>query len=343
MDKTVMFIPATNNPFYTDLRVGIYCRVSSSAKDQLRSMAAQVSGLTRYVIAHPSDEKRKTRWLLADIYIDVAPGKDNNREQYQRLLADAKSGKINLVVVKSSSRLGRDSVETIQACRELTAAGCDIYFQNADSFYSERGSLIAEITAAFDQADNESRSENTRWGIRRGLESGTSTIYDRACYGYEHDDDGRLIIKEEEAVVVRKVFLLYLSGASILKIKRTLEEEEIPAPRGGKNWPKKTIDQMLSNSKYVGTSYARTRHITESDGIGVITEDRKGDRYLTYGSFNNHPAIVSTDIFEKVQQMRMERSNIVYNEDGSSSRKSTHYSSKAATKAGDSVKDSSKA
>ncbi len=330
MEGEVTRIPATK-----DLRaetwknVGIYCRVSSAAKSQLRSMAAQVSGLTRFVLMHRRDHVRETIWSLTDIYIDVASGKDNDREQYRRLLEDAKRNVINLVVVKSSSRLGRDTVETIQACRELAAAGCDIYFQNADSFYSEIGSFVAEITAAFDQADNESRSENIRWGIRRSLENGSSTIYDRVCYGYVHDENGKLVIKEEEAVVVRKIFLLYLSGASVLKIKSELEKEGIPAPRGGPIWAKKTIEKMLVNQKYTGTSLAHTSCIAESDDIkNNVWSDDKGHRYVTMGVLENHPPIITAEIFDKVQQMRLERSNIVYNPDGSKSRKGTHYSTK---------------
>lgn len=323
MDKKVKEIPATIDwRLKMDRRVGIYCRVSSSRKKQLQSLAAQASGLTRFVAERPY-------WKLIDIFMDVAPGSVSKRDGYQRMLDAARQGLINLVIVKSSSRLGRDTVEVIQACRELAHFDCDIYFQNANSYYSEMGPLIAELTAGTDQADNESRSENIRWGIRRGMEDGTSTVYDRVCYGYEHDEEGQLVIKEDEATVVRKIFLLYLSGASILKIKRVLEEEGVPAPKGGPTWAKKTIDNILTNNKYIGESIAHTYTVSKQDEIdGFVMTDEKGKRYLAWASHNNHPAIIATEAFYKVQQMRTDRSNVVYNPDGTKTRKSTHYSSK---------------
>ena len=272
-------------------------------------------------------------WQLVDIYIDVASGKDNNREQYRRLIEDAKRNVINLVVVKSSSRLGRDTAETIQICRELAAAGCDIYFMDADSFYSEMGAFVAEITAAINQAENENRAENIRWGIRRSMEQGRSAIYNRICYGYEHDEDGNLVIKEDEAVIVRKIFLLYLSGASVLKIKSTLEAEGVPAPKGGSAWPKRTIEKILINQKYTGASLVHTSCVTkEDDRQGNLMTDEKGDQYVTMGVLENHAPIVTSELFEKVQRMMAERSNIEYNSDGTRTRKSTHYSIKAKEK-----------
>ena len=219
MEKKVTRIPPKSelsmDPFK---HVGIYCRVSSSSKKQLHSLAAQASGLARRVAT-------QHLWKLEDIYLDVASGSDSQRVEYRRMLEDAVKGKIDLVVVKSSSRLGRDTVEVIQACRDLAAHHCDVYFDNADEYYSRLGPLVVEITAAVDQAENESRSENISWGIRRQMESGSSKIYDRVCFGYDHDADGHLVIREDQAVVVRKIFMLYLVGNSVLKIKRALENE----------------------------------------------------------------------------------------------------------------------
>jgi len=143
-------------------------------------------------------------------------------------------------------------------------SGRDIYFENADSFYSVLGPLVVEITAAVDQAENENRSDNHRWSVRRALENGTSEIYNRICYGYKHDANGDLEIKEDEAAIVRKIFLLYLSGASIIKIKSTLESEGISAPRGGCTWAKKTIEKILTNNKYTGTSSVMSRGLINS-------------------------------------------------------------------------------
>ena len=323
MEKKVTRIPPKSelsmDPFK---HVGIYCRVSSSSKKQLHSLAAQASGLARRVAT-------QHLWKLEDIYLDVASGSDSQRVEYRRMLEDAVKGKIDLVVVKSSSRLGRDTVEVIQACRDLAAHHCDVYFDNADEYYSRLGPLVVEITAAVDLAENESRSENISLGIRRQMESGSSKIYDRVCFGYDHDADGHLVIREDQAVVVRKIFMLYLVGNSVLKIKRALENEEIPAPRGGTTWPKRTIEAILTNAKYAGTSYARTYCIADADsGRGIVATGDKGEQYILFGAIDNNPPIIPPKTFDKVQQMRMDRSNIEYDPDGTKKRKSTHYSSK---------------
>lgn len=328
MEKKVTIIPATRDRAIDNAvrRVGIYCMVSSAKKKQLRSLAAQISGLTRFVVEHSMIPYKEALWRLQDIYVDVAPGSDNDREQYTRMLHDAAAEKINLVVVKSSSRLGRDTVEVIQACRDLEHFGCDIYFIDADSFYSEIGALAVEITAAVDHDDNENRGNNIRWSIRRSVQDGTSTIYDRVCYGYEHDPEGQLIIREDQAIIVRKIFTLYLSGASILTIKRTLEEEKIPAPRGGTTWSKRSIESILTNIKYSGSSIVHSRCISDTGSRDLQQNDLDWDE--VYVSTDNHPAIIPPESFDSVQQMRMDRSNIVYNPDGTKTRKSTHYSSK---------------
>ena len=245
------------------------------------------------------------------------------------MLDDAANGKINLVVVKSSSRLGRDTVEVIQACRDLADKKCDVYFDNADSYYSTTGSLIVEITAAVDQAENESRGDNIGWGIRRQMEAGSPQIYDRICFGFKHDEEGHLVIREDQAVIVRKIFALYLAGNSVLKIKGALEEEGIPTPRGGTVWPKRTIEAILTNAKYAGTSFARTYSIADGDSeSGNVWTDEKGDKYVLFRSIDNNPPIIPPETFDKVQQMRLDRSNIEYDQDGTKRRKKTHYSSK---------------
>ena len=291
MEKKVTRIPPKSelsmDPFK---HVGIYCRVSSSSKKQLHSLAAQASGLARRVAT-------QHLWKLEDIYLDVASGSDSQRVEYRRMLEDAVKGKIDLVVVKSSSRLGRDTVEVIQACRDLAAHHCDVYFDNADEYYSRLGPLVVEITAAVDQAENESRSENISLGIRRQMESGSSKIYDRVCFGYDHDADGHLVIREDQAVVVRKIL--------------------------------RTIEAILTNAKYAGTSYARTYCIADADsGRGIVATGDKGEQYILFGALDNNPPIIPPKTFDKVQQMRMDRSNIEYDPDGTKKRKSTHYSSK---------------
>lgn len=109
--------------------VGIYARVSTCQPFHLHSMAMQVSALTHQVYRLP-------QWSLADIYMDFASGAGvDNRSEFQRMIEDCVNGKIELVLTKSISRFGRDTVDGLSAIRELKAHGVEVYF-DLEEFHS---------------------------------------------------------------------------------------------------------------------------------------------------------------------------------------------------------------
>ncbi|WP_238442472.1 recombinase family protein [Desulfofalx alkaliphila] len=103
-------------------RVGIYCRVSSNSTEKLKSLIAQVSALTRLTAANP-------KWLLVDAYIDIASGRTgSSRKEFIRLLQDCKSGDVEIILTKSISRFGRDTVEILDSLNQLKAHGVRVIF-----------------------------------------------------------------------------------------------------------------------------------------------------------------------------------------------------------------------
>lgn len=115
-----------------------------------------------------------------------------------------------------------------------------------------KNELIISITEAVTQADSESRSGNILWGIKRSAANPDAPLYARPCYGYRKDEEGRLAIYEIEACTVILIFDMYLSGSSVLNIKRELESRGILTPTGKPVWPKRTIETILANEKYAG-------------------------------------------------------------------------------------------
>ena len=102
--------------------VGIYARVSTRSASQLHSMAAQVSQLTRFVASRGD-------WRLVDIYMDFdSASGSTKRPEFDRMVEDAKAGRINAVITKSVQRFGRNTEETLSTMRELLAAGVIVYF-----------------------------------------------------------------------------------------------------------------------------------------------------------------------------------------------------------------------
>ena len=303
-NKKVHFIPP--KPLKREKRVGIYCRVSSNSVEQLKSLTAQVSALTRLIAATP-------QWLLVDVYMDIASSKTgSSRREFLRMLEDCKSHKLEIILTKSISRFGRDTVDTLDALNQLKALGIRVIFEQESLDTANTDSdLMISIIEGIAQAENESRSDNIKWGIKQRAAQGTSKLYNRKCYGYKNDVDGSLIIDDVEAKNVKLIFDFYLQGKSIIGIVKELERLGIKSPTGKATWPKRTIDVMLNNEKYKGN-------------VRLLDNGKHESYYL---SENNNPAIISKEMFQAVQLEKQRRSNVTKGEDGNK-RKSIKYSSK---------------
>lgn len=274
--------------------------------EQLQSLTAQVSHLTRLTATVP-------QWLLSDVYMDIATSKTgSSRKEFNRMLEDCKSHKLGIVITKDVSRFGRDTVEVLDAFNQLKALGIRVIFEgNSLDTANTSSDLMVAVMESIAQAENESRSENIRWGIKQRAAAGTSKLYDRKCYGFKHDKDGHLVIDEEKAKNVKLIFNLYLSGQSVVGIIKELEKRKILSPTGKTKWCKRTIDVMLSNEKYTGD-------------VELLKSGKSEVHYLASG---NNPAIISKEMFEAVQIEKKRRSNIIDGK-GGRKRKNTKYSSK---------------
>ena len=300
----VRVIPAnTNEPMK---HVVIYARVSSNTMDQLESLKAQISGLTKFVSGH-------NNWKLVDIHIDIASSKKGAvRPAFHKMIEECKAGLTDIVVVKNISRLGRDTVEVLDAINTLRESQVRIIFKQEElDTLTVGSSLLISTIEACTQAENETRSANIKWGIKQRDSNGSLGFYRRKCYGYDKDENGDLVINEEQAEVVKQIFDLYLSGKSILAIVKELKERCIKSPTGKENWPKRSIEEMLSNEKYIGVSVVN---------VG-------GEEGQIYTLNNSHPAIISKEMFDAVQEEKHKRSNVIVNENGTH-RSNKKYSSK---------------
>lgn len=202
----ITFIPAKKKP---NKKVAIYCRVSTNHYSQEESLEAQIEGLKQIV-------KNNTDWSLFKVYTDKDSGGNTFRFGFQSMMFDCYENYIDIVLVKSISRLSRNTVDLLEAVNKLRCMGIDIIFheENIKTGEAENDVFVATLTA-FAQAESESNSEAIKWGLKRGFESGQSKLYNRKCYGYKHNENGELTIDEAQAVVVRKIYDLYLEGYSV--------------------------------------------------------------------------------------------------------------------------------
>ena len=192
------------------LRVAAYCRVSSDKEEQRSSLDSQIQYYQEQITACES-------WDFAGIFSDRGSGlKDEERTALQAMMKKCRQGKIDLILTKSISRFGRNTLNTLITARELKALGVDVWFEKEHiHLLSEDSEMMLTAYAMFAQAESESMSRNIRAGIRYGFKSGNSGYANFVCYGYELDSNGELAINEAQAAIVKEIFTRRAAGQSL--------------------------------------------------------------------------------------------------------------------------------
>ena len=296
MSKRIDVQPATvKRPLAEHpLRVAAYCRVSTDSEEQLGSLENQMKFYTNYIC-------KQINWTLADIYSDNTSGvRLKKRTGYQQMIKDCKHGRIDLILTKSISRFGRDTLITIKDIRRLKKMNIGVYFE-VGGFNMTTSDSIIDQYATLAQAESQSHSENVKFGMRRRMESGRTLLNHMQFLGYTKGEDGELKIVPEEAEIVRKIFQLYVQGNGVRKIKRYLEEHGIKTVTGKTEWSTSTIDRILSNEKYMGQVLMQKTYTP--DFLTGKQVRNKGELTM-YLIENAHEPIIDKDTFEKVQRMK---------------------------------------
>ena len=271
-------------------RVAAYARVSSGKDAMLQSLAAQVSYYNELIQKHRD-------WEYVGVYADEAKtGTKDERESFQRLLADCHAGKIDMIVTKSISRFARNTVTLLETVRELKALSIDIFFEEQDIHsMSSDGELMLTILASYAQEESLSASENQKWRIKRNFEEGKP--WDCTMLGYRAKD-GIFEIVPAEAETVRLVFALFLKGYGKQAIANRLNEMSV-STRFGKEWHEDTIRKILRNEKYIGDMLLQKTFRT--DHLSKRTCNNHGElpQYLVQEA---HEPIIDRDTFDAAQK-----------------------------------------
>ena len=277
-------------PLPTRQRVAAYARVSCGKDEMLHSLAAQVSYYSNLIQGKPE-------WEYVGVYTDEAEtGTKDSRPEYQRLLADCRARRIDLILTKSISRFARNTVTLLETVRELKNLGVGVYFeeQNLHSLSGD-GELMLTILASYAQEESRSVSENQKWRIRKDFKEGKPSNNIR-IYGFDYKDF-KLTIIPEEAEVVRMIFADYLSGLGKNAIMKKLIRLGVPTKCGGR-WSESTIGSILGNEKFIGDTCLQKGFIT--DHLTKQWKSNSGElpKYYVEGS---HEAIIDRETFEAVQ------------------------------------------
>lgn len=276
------------------LRVCAYARVSTDNLKQGDSLENQKITYERLIKSNPDYE-------FVEVYADQGmSGTNENRPELQRMMADCRAGRIDLIITKSISRFARNTMTVLKFTRELRELGIGVYFEeNNINTLSADGELMMTVLASFAQEESRSISENNKWTIKKKFERGEGMINTTRFMGYDKDETGDLVINKEEAKIVRRIFEMYLSGEGCHRIAKILNDEGIKTITGGV-WHSSTIKGMLTNEKYKGDFHIQKYYTPE--GKKNQTVRNKGEVKSYYVS-ENHPAIVSEEEWQQVQEL----------------------------------------
>lgn len=255
MGKTVTMIPARRRVGNTAkeeerprLRVAAYCRVSTDSDEQATSYEAQVEHYTEYI-------KKNPEWEFAGIFADdgISGTNTKKRDDFNRMIEECMNGGIDMVITKSISRFARNTLDCLKFIRQLKEKNIPVYFEKENiNTMDAKGEVLLTIMASLAQQESQSLSQNVKLGIQYRYQQGHVQVNHNRFLGYTKDENGQLIIEEDEAKVVKRIYREYLEGASLKEIGKGLEADSILTGAGKKKWRPETIQKILRNEKYIG-------------------------------------------------------------------------------------------
>lgn len=281
----------------TDLRVAAYCRVSTGDESQQTSYTTQKAFYTNLITNKPG-------WRFAGIYADEAISGTStaHRVEFNRMMTDARAGKLDYIVSKSISRFARNTVDSLTCIRELRQLDppVGVYFEkeNIDTL-DATGELILTILSALAQDESRSTSDNIRWSIQKNFQAGKTNVNLKRMLGYDKDKDGKWVINPEQAEIIRFIFENYLHGKSANTIASELNKAG-KASVNGKAFSASSIMIILRNEKYVGD--LEMQKTVTKDFLTHRSTINRGEAPKYYVE-NHHVGIIDRVTWNKVQSM----------------------------------------
>lgn len=294
-----------------DYNVGIYIRLSREDDDKTlesESITNQRSLLLQYV--------KENNLRVYDIYVDDGfTGTNFDRPEFKRLISDIESKKVNMVITKDMSRLGRDYIgtgELVEKYFPMMGVRYIAVTDNIDTYLDSTNNDIAPFKAIMNDFYAKDISKKIKSSLKAKMKEG-KYIAGRTPFGYDLDPDNKnhLIINEEQAKVVRRIFGMAMDGLTYYKIAQQLSNENVKTPaqyysfewRSNYDihygqWHSKTIYDILTNRIYTGDLVQNKRNKVNYKIKRVVKNNPKD--YIVVE--NTHDAIIDKDYFYEVQK-----------------------------------------
>lgn len=283
------------------LRVAAYCRVSTDREEQSNSFESQREFFREWIARNPE-------WELVEIFADegISGTGTKKRKEFNRMIAAAKEGKVDLILTKEVSRFARNTVDTLQFTRELRKIGVHVLFLN-DNIHTQDPSAELRLTIMASVAQEESRktSERVKWGQRRRMEQGV--VFGRDLLGYRVKN-GKLTVHEDEAEIVRLIFSMFLNeGKGAYVIAGELTAAGVPTAPHMKGWSGVNVLRILKNEKYCGDLVQKKTYTP--DYLSHEKKYNRGEEELVVLR-DHHESIVCREVFAKVQEELKHRASL---------------------------------
>lgn len=294
------FIPAKKPIDYYDndirQRVAVYARVSTDNVQQTSSYELQKKYYEDFVVHHPN-------WTLVKIYADegISGTSLAHRDEFNSMIADCRSGKIDMIITKSVSRFARNVVDCISVVRMLAElpSPVGVFFESECIFSLKDDSQMAlSFQATMAQEESHIRSRSMETSLRMRLDGGLPLT--PKLLGYSHDADGNLVVNPDEAPTVKLIFYMYLYGYSTSDIAVALTKLGRKTYLGNVKWTSNSIVQVLRNERHCGD--VLTRKTFTPNYLNHKARKNRGDRPQSLYR-NHHEGIVSRDDFIAVQHL----------------------------------------
>lgn len=297
----------TKSIYDIPLRVTFYARVSSEKDEQLNSLDNQISYYRNFI-------KKNLNWVFVEGYIDegLSGMSTKKRENFHKMVSDAKAGLFDLVITKEITRFARNTLDSIQYTRDLLSYGVGVFFQNDNiNTLDEDSELRLTIMSGIAQDELRKLSSRIKFGhqeaIKKNVVLGNSRIF-----GYRKDNK-RLVIDEKEAEMVRELFTLYATDNYSMKQIEQIFWDKGYRNNNGKRICHSTMSNTISNPKYKGYYVGNKVKI-----VDMFTKKQKflpPEEWVMFKDETGEivPAIVSEELWEQANAILRRRSHDVKN------------------------------
>ncbi len=317
-----------NEPQMRVLRVAAYVRVSTEHEEQEESFELQKAYFEELLNENPN-------WISVGIYSDfgVSATSREKRTGFKRLMRHCEEGRIDRIITKSISRFARNTYDFLNALDILKKNNITIAFEKEriDTAIAQNDMMLTAFGAVA-QEESRSISANIRWAVEKHQQRGE--VPNCVIYGYRYADGDdaveildsgykikKVVINEEEAKVVRRIFEQVDKGKSYAQIARELNFDNIPAPESfvvkrrksmketpkgilnkdlDEGWTARVIGQLIRQERYAGDVKTMKTYTLDYKSHKMVKNKGEREQYCIQ---NHHPAIIDRELFERVQRV----------------------------------------